>query len=1324
MSRESISVAEEDRGGPALEVPPELVLHFTSNSREELFSKSFFEKKDASLKKAKENLLEAKTFFAQALSYEEGMNSLGSGEAVPRILAELPTTHHIEHYKKAEASFVEVLKPFLSKPIMKDRYVRIEDFKEEILDSIYHLGLIYLRNASREYLDNYSKAAAIFQYCESFKQKYNISTETPLGGRNYTKEAHLCEKKFLESLGKGEMTLSAEALLLPPEDQEVFYHITKEEEYNTHKRDLRNIRDKMTARVTAISDFTMERIAERADHVQKMYIEATGFFANEEGGGLVQRLISDCKRLLGPVPEDCEYSIVGLGSLAGGKMAPWSDLEFAIIIAEDASPEAREYFRNLTKLLHIKIINFGETTLRSVGVESLNNFQTGEERDDWFWDEFITSGFSFDGPQWHACKTPLGRQGGFKVKKTIKHEDTGREEVVVEVKPDFELIMTPSEMLEFQKEYNKDPNTFVSSKGEVLFREEDLLDSEAEEYMVLGYQKAIMQQTQSWFESDRHMVQSLRNVSLIDGTQGLLDHYRGGIKKIDAINPAIPQKRFLSILAEDVDKFELKLGDKEEGKLLDIKKSIYRIADRIIESLSNYYGIQADPAEKTLMAWDAIIKLHDIGVLSDEGAGHLKEALAIATELRMATYCHNNGQKESASSYIPAVKHISEERRKELIQETFHIKDPNLLHHFYYVVLRLQKLTKVFCNDNILFQNIGKFVLHCDKLFDNSNIVKGQILARFLDYNQSIIFLEAALEDDPQNLYLLSYLNILYHKTARTDDMVTISRKIARLCEIKSGDINDNLKQAIVFNNLGIALSEEGNYTEALVHLERALELRLRFYYPQTYHQDISNSYQNIGNLHIKRGLYSEGIAKLKQALIIMEMLPGFHANFAAANCYSNLASAQMHLGHHSDSIKNYTSALAIFKLAFQERPNHPNIAACYSNMGEVYARMNEDSKALEAHQKSLEIHKVIYSTTKEQPFIARNYLHIGNLYLRMEKYDEAIEYYLKAEEIQVEAGIIDNNPMDISAVYSNLGIAYGSVRDCENAIKYFSLALDIRKKFYLSSPNHPELAAAFQNLGMAYDLNSEYRKAIEAFNNALKIYMQINVVQPQNLSISKVYKFIADSYFGSGDFVQSEESARKAVEVLNSTPASTYLSKARSTHNASLAQLAFEALLQADEVSCRDYLARVDERYATIDLSSREFLAFIKKQIKYASKFDALNALINAQKVLSEKDSEMKYGNHYHNLACYYASDRQIELAYKTFLSALECEVKHDNLYVEFAHCLIMHGKKLLHKYYTEEALKSTISDNLYLVTRKENYDRRKLSYGNLEKDSVVEAI
>lgn len=72
----------------------------------------------------------------------------------------------------AEQQLLLVLKPILSNP--ESTIIPLEEIdkiKEEVLGSMYYLGLIYLNDTQR--VNNYAKAAAIFHYCARFSKKYN-----------------------------------------------------------------------------------------------------------------------------------------------------------------------------------------------------------------------------------------------------------------------------------------------------------------------------------------------------------------------------------------------------------------------------------------------------------------------------------------------------------------------------------------------------------------------------------------------------------------------------------------------------------------------------------------------------------------------------------------------------------------------------------------------------------------------------------------------------------------------------------------------------------------------------------------------------------------------------------------------------------------------------------------------------------------------------------------------------------------------------------------------------------------------------------------------
>eukprot|EP00058_Branchiostoma_floridae_P027776 XP_002613267.1 hypothetical protein BRAFLDRAFT_68232 [Branchiostoma floridae] len=141
-------------------------------------------------------------------------------------------------------------------------------------------------------------------------------------------------------------------------------------------------------------------------------------------------MVEECIKTLGPVP--CQCAIVGMGSICKEEMTPYSDMEFAILVEEGKCTDQNKiYFRTLTHLLHLKVLNLEETILPSMTIKSLNDFNN--KNNDWYYDNTTPQGFSFDGSMPWASKTALGR------------DPTAS-------KPALELIMTPSEMADLQKD--------------------------------------------------------------------------------------------------------------------------------------------------------------------------------------------------------------------------------------------------------------------------------------------------------------------------------------------------------------------------------------------------------------------------------------------------------------------------------------------------------------------------------------------------------------------------------------------------------------------------------------------------------------------------------------------------------------------------------------------------------------------------------------------------------------------------------------------------------------------------------------------------------
>lgn len=86
---------------------------------------------------------------------------------------------------------------------------------------------------------------------------------------------------------------------------------------------------------------------------------------------LLSLFVRDAVAVLGPPPgceKDKGWACYCLGSMARSEMCGFSDVEFGILVAEESvSDAAMAYFRRLSQLLRIRIINMGETKFPILG---------------------------------------------------------------------------------------------------------------------------------------------------------------------------------------------------------------------------------------------------------------------------------------------------------------------------------------------------------------------------------------------------------------------------------------------------------------------------------------------------------------------------------------------------------------------------------------------------------------------------------------------------------------------------------------------------------------------------------------------------------------------------------------------------------------------------------------------------------------------------------------------------------------------------------------------------------------------------------------------
>ena len=126
---------------------------------------------------------------------------------------------------------------------------------------------------------------------------------------------------------------------------------------------------------------------------------------------LMSQVMNYCVSVKGKLP--CQYALVGMGSLARKEITPYSDFEHVILLEEGVQQRQDygsilEYFRWVSVVFHIVVVNIGETIVASAALPYLNN--TENKACNWFYDGITKNGISFDGMFPHASKFPLGRR--------------------------------------------------------------------------------------------------------------------------------------------------------------------------------------------------------------------------------------------------------------------------------------------------------------------------------------------------------------------------------------------------------------------------------------------------------------------------------------------------------------------------------------------------------------------------------------------------------------------------------------------------------------------------------------------------------------------------------------------------------------------------------------------------------------------------------------------------------------------------------------------------------------------------------------------------
>ena len=154
-------------------------------------------------------------------------------------------------------------------------------------------------------------------------------------------------------------------------------------------------------------------------------------------------------------------------------------------------------------------------------------------------------------------------------------------------------------------------------------------------------------------------------------------------------------------------------------------------------------------------------------------------------------------------------------------------------------------------------------------------------------------------------------------------------------------------------NRLGELYFNQGKFSEAAQHFERAVELK----------PELADNYNWVGLAHCRLERFEEGIAEYRKGLALKEQKPSTARTKSTATMRTNLANALTFTANNlsespnevdrKTAMERYQDAISQYEKALEIDPNQP---AVHRNLGILLARLGRNSEAIVHLRKVLEL--------------------------------------------------------------------------------------------------------------------------------------------------------------------------------------------------------------------------------------------------------------------------------------------------------------------------------------------------------------------------------
>ncbi|MCE5317556.1 MAG: tetratricopeptide repeat protein [Parachlamydia sp.] len=716
--------------------------------------------------------------------------------------------------------------------------------------------------------------------------------------------------------------------------------------------------------------------------IQNVQAELTDNFIS-----LLRKIIQRSQDIVGKPP--CKWACIGMGSMARGEMCPYSDVEFAFLL--DTSSETNlNYFRTLSQIIELQIINLGETKYPLF------------ERADPDHPSATPSGFSLD----TGGNTPLGVSGVYELIGTPEQLAQFQTPKWME-----RNIILPNAMntvclvagdLHLVEDYtnHKDKISEQKEKGKPSNRENlawQLLEGHLEEFKpnltkdkeqmrAFGIKRELYRPFQEVM-SCLAIFLKLREKSTfkrIDELVGLKIFSSAGadnLKKVISLVLSLRVKAHLFYQDE-----EEKIFHKVEGNTTD--PQLLYFDDKLVNDVETIY--------KTL------IPFHEKG----EEFFRTKNPKVFFT----SNFFREAGLNQ-AKSFVKGIKFV---QARGAFQQAVALNPNN-----FEAVRDFAALEEDFDNDEEAFKRSQSALQLAIQKYGTSHASVAVVYCQLGLLHMKKEELQKSRE---------------YYQKA-----LEIFRKDPNANRVYLGAALCNLGQLFVKENNDSAA--ENLLIEALnVYSDQGPEEKFRVLYSD---ENAGAVLGNLASLNVRKGQFKAALDYLEEALK-MKLATVGESHPDTAITYSSISSVYFKMKNYKKALETISKAIKINVSAYTEF--HRIVAENYSDMGGIYDSDKQPKKALECHQKALEIYVRLKADSED---FAKCYNNIASAHNDLNEDDKALEFYQKALD-EYKKGALPTDGL-LAGIHNNMAYTYNKKKLFLKAVyKYkdaFILLTELRNK-------------------------------------------------------------------------------------------------------------------------------------------------------------------------------------------------------------------------------------------------------------------------------------